>query len=168
MTSILQPMDLSVNKFFKDNIRYSFEKDWILYDNIMPKNKLEISRLNIINYVNNIWNNINPINKNIIINGFEKAGFVGKSYFSLEEEKIMEGALFDLNIKNNKFEILDDLGNNANINIDSLQNDNSISSEMANDVIGQEETSNKYKEELNDIEDNLNLDDLNKMDIDSI
>ena len=80
----------------------------------------------------------------------------------------MEGALFDLNIKNNKFEILDDLGNNANINIDSSGNDNSISSEMTNDVIGQEETSNKYKEELNDIENNLNLDDLNKMDIDSI
>ena len=76
--------------------------------------------------------------------------------------------MFDLNIKNNKFEILVDLGNNANINIDSLQNDNSISSEMANDVIGQEETSNKYKEELNDIEDNLNLDDLNKKDINSI
>ena len=73
MTSILQPMDLSVNKVFKDNIRYSFEKDWLLYDNIMPKNKLEISRLNIINYVNNIWNNINPINKNIIINGFKKS-----------------------------------------------------------------------------------------------
>ena len=76
--------------------------------------------------------------------------------------------MFGLNLKNNKFEILVDLGNNANINIDSLQNDNSISSEMANDVIGQEETSNKYKEELNDIEDNLNLDDLNKKDINSI
>ena len=52
--------------------------------------------------------------------------------------------------------------------IHSSGNDNSINSEMANDVIGQEETSNKYKEELNDIENNLNLDDLNKMDIDSI
>ena len=76
--------------------------------------------------------------------------------------------MFDLNIKNNKFEILDYLGNNANINIDLLENDNSITSEMANDGIGQEEMSNKYKDELNDIEDNLNLDDLNKMDIDSI
>ena len=58
----------------------------------------------------------------------KKARFVGKSYFSLEEEKIMEGALFDLNIKYNKFEILDDLGNNPNFNIDSLENDNFISS----------------------------------------
>ena len=49
MTSILQSMDLSVNKVFKVNIRYSFEKDRLLYDNIMPKNKLETARLNIIN-----------------------------------------------------------------------------------------------------------------------
>ena len=76
--------------------------------------------------------------------------------------------MFDLNIKNNKFEILDYLGNNANINLDLLENDNSIISEMANDVIGQEEMSNKYKDELNDIEDNLNLDDLNNIDIYSI
>ena len=67
----------------------------------------------------------------------KKLRFVGKSYFFLEEEKIMEGALFDLNIKNNKFEILDDLGNNPNFNVDSSENDNSISSEIANDVIGQ-------------------------------
>ena len=71
--------------------------------------------------------------------------------FLQKKKKILEGALLDLNIKNNKFEILDDLGNNANINNDSSGNDNSISSEMANDVIGQEETSNKYKEELNDM-----------------
>ena len=54
MTSILQSIDLSVNKVFKDNIRYSFEKYRLLYDNIIPKNKLEITRLNIINYVNNM------------------------------------------------------------------------------------------------------------------
>jgi hypothetical protein len=133
----------------------------------MPKNKLEISRLNIINYVNNIWNNENPINKAIIKNGFKKAGFVGNSYFLIEEEKILEGVLFDLNIKNNEFEILDDLGINENINIISSGNDNSISNEINNDVIGQGEISNKYKEDLKDIEENLNLDDLNMMDIDS-
>ena len=85
----------------------------------------------------------------------------------IEEEKILEGVLFDLNIKNNEFEILDDLGINENINIISSGNDNSISNEINNDVIGQGEISNKYKEDLKDIEENLNLDDLNMMDIDS-
>ena len=85
----------------------------------------------------------------------------------LEKEKILEGVLLDLNIKNNEFEILDDLGINENINIISSGNDNSISNEINNDVIGQGEISNKYKEDLKDIEENLNLDDLNMMDIDS-
>ena len=87
MTSILQPMDISVNKVFKDNIRFLFEKDRLLLDNIIPKNKLETARLNLINYVNNVWNNETTINKSIIINGFKKAGFVDNSYLSLEEEK---------------------------------------------------------------------------------
>ena len=50
--------------------------------------------------------------------------------------------------------------NNENISIDSLENDNSISVEMASDVIGREEMTNNYKDELNEIEKNLNLDDL--------
>ena len=129
-------MELSVNKVFKDNIRYSFEKDRLFYDKIMPKNKLETARLNLINYVNNIWNNENPINKTIIKNGFKKARFVGNSYFLPEEEKILEGALFDLNIKNNEFEILDNLGINENINIISSGIVNSINNEINNDVIG--------------------------------
>ena len=41
MTSLLQPMELSLNKIFKDNISYLFEKDRLLYDNIMPKHKLQ-------------------------------------------------------------------------------------------------------------------------------
>ena len=82
-------MDISVNKVFKDNIRYSFEKDRLLLDNIIPKNKLETARLNLIYFVNNVWNNEITINKSIIINGFKKAGFVSNSYLSLEEEKIL-------------------------------------------------------------------------------
>ena len=65
-------MDISVNKVFKDNIRFLFEKDRLLLDNIIPKNKLETARLNLINYVNNAWNNENTINKSIIINGFSR------------------------------------------------------------------------------------------------
>ncbi len=81
-------MDISVNKVFKDNIRYSFEKDRFLLDNIIPKNKLETARLNLINFVNNVWSNETTINKSIIINGFKKASIVSNSYLSLEEEKI--------------------------------------------------------------------------------
>lgn len=69
MTSLVQPMGLSVNKIFKDNIRYLFEKDRLLYDNILPKIKLETARLNILTYINEIWNNKEPINASIIING---------------------------------------------------------------------------------------------------
>ena len=167
MTSILQPMDISVNKVFKDNIRYFFEKERLLLDNIIPKNKLETARLNLINYVNNVWNNETTINKSIIINGFKKAGFVGNSYLSLEEEKILEGALFDLNLKNNKFEIIDDIGIIENLNTILNENDNSINKKINNDVIGQDEISNNYKEDLKDIEKNLNIDNLNMMDIDS-
>ena len=39
MISILHLMDLSINKIFKDNIFYLFEKDKLLFDNIIPKNK---------------------------------------------------------------------------------------------------------------------------------
>ena len=95
MTSLLQPMDLAANKIFKDQIRYLFEKDRLLYDNIIPKNKLQTARINILNYINETWNNIEPINATIIINGFKKGGLIGNSYISLEEEKIRDGAIFD-------------------------------------------------------------------------
>ena len=41
MTALLQPMDISTNKVSKENIRYLFEKDRLLYDNINPKVKLQ-------------------------------------------------------------------------------------------------------------------------------
>ncbi len=71
MTSLLQSMDLSVNKIFKDKIPYLFEKERLLYYNILPKIKLETARLNILNYINEILNNKEPINASLIINGFK-------------------------------------------------------------------------------------------------
>ena len=72
MTSILKPKDIQTNKIFKDNIRYLFKKDRLLYDNINPKVKLQTARINILNYINTVWNNEEPINKNIIKSGFKK------------------------------------------------------------------------------------------------
>ena len=125
MPSILQPMDISANKVFKDNIRYLFEKDCLLYDNINPKLKLQTARINILNYINNAWYNEEPINKNKIKNGFKKAKLISNSYISLEEEKIRNNTLYYLNLNFNKIEILDDLGNELNMNFDSLDKDGS-------------------------------------------
>ena len=59
--------------------------DYII-ENIL-KNKFQIARLNILNYINKIWNNEEPINAKIIINGFKKGRLIGNSYISLEEKK---------------------------------------------------------------------------------
>ena len=40
MTPYCQPLDISVNKIFKDNIKLIFEKDRLFLDNINPKIKL--------------------------------------------------------------------------------------------------------------------------------
>ena len=41
MTSICQPLDILVNKVFKDNIRLLFEKERLFYDNMNKINKLQ-------------------------------------------------------------------------------------------------------------------------------
>ena len=63
ITPILQLMNISINKVFKDNIRFLFEKDRLLLDNIIPKIKLQTVQTNVLNYIDNIWNKEEPINK---------------------------------------------------------------------------------------------------------
>lgn len=166
MTALLHPMDISTNKVFKDNIRYLFEKDRLLYDNINPKVKLQTARINILNYINTVWNNEEPINKNIIKNGFKNAKIIGNSYISLEEEKIRNNALYDLNLNFNKIELIDDLGKELNMNFDALDNDGSDKDDK--DLIENIELDNNYKNEIQNIEEDLKKDYLNKMDIDDI
>ena len=112
MTALLQPMDISTNKVFKDNVRYLFEKD------------RQTARI-ILNYINTVWNNEEPINKNIIKNGFKNAGVMGGSYISFEEEKIRDNALYDINLNFNKIELIDALGKELNMDFDVLDNEGS-------------------------------------------
>ena len=86
LTSLLQPMELLIYKILKDNFRYLFEKDRLLFDNIISKNKLQTAKLNIFNYIKERWNNEEPINVEIIINRFKKGRLIDNSYIWLEED----------------------------------------------------------------------------------
>lgn len=70
-----------------------FEKERLFFDNIIPKMKLDNTRINLLNYINKEWNIEDCINNSITINGFKKAGIIGNSYLSKEDGKNMSGIL---------------------------------------------------------------------------
>ena len=73
-TSIMQPLDISVNKKFKSYIR---EK----YINHCIKNNVTFSKVNkndIINWICETWYNETIITKNVIINSFKVCGLSNK------------------------------------------------------------------------------------------
>lgn len=109
MTPELQPLDISVNKIFKDNIKLRFEEQRICYDKLNPKVKLTTARLNLIDYIYNIWKNDNIISRDIIINGFKHACLINNYYLSNEEERINDLNTYNL-INEDKNDIIDDLG----------------------------------------------------------
>lgn len=114
MTPELQPLDISVNKIFKDNIKLRFEEQRICYDKLNPKVKLTTARLNLIDYIYNIWKNDNIISRDIIINGFKHACLINNYYLSNEEERINDLNTYNL-INEDKNDIIDDLGQEINI-----------------------------------------------------
>ena len=79
----------------------------------MAKTKLDTARINLLNYINYVWNIEEFITNSIIVNGFKKAGIIGNSYLSKDEEKIREGYIYDLGLNNN-LEIVDDLAEEFN------------------------------------------------------
>ena len=64
--------------------------------------------MNLLGYINEVQNNDKLITNNIIINSFNKAGIIRNNYLSIEEEKIKEGYIYDLNVSD-MTEIIDDL-----------------------------------------------------------
>ena len=86
----------------------------------------------------------------------------------MEEEKIRESAIFDLNLNYNNFEIIDDIGNELNINTDYLEQENSLNEDIDEESLKNGDSLDNYKIELNRIEENINLNNLDKMDLDEI
>lgn len=114
MTPECQPLDISINKKFKDNIKRLFEENRLFFDKLSPKVKLQKARLNLIDFINRVWYDDNIITKFDIVNGFNHAGLTNIKYISNEEQKIMDGYLYDIfGFENNA--IIDDLGEELNI-----------------------------------------------------
>ena len=166
MTPYCQPLDVAVNKIFKDNIKLLFEKDRLLLDNINPKIKLNTLRVNLLGYINNVWNDDSLITKNIIINGFIKSGIVGNNYLSLEEQKVRDCFLYDLNISDN-LEIIDDIS--YELNIDICSNEEEENEEL--DSLEEKEKDNinipeDYKSEIEKLDNTFKNQNDDLMDLD--
>ena len=64
-------------------------------------NKLANVKINLLNYINIVWEKENLITKETIINDFKKAGISGNFYLSKDEAKIRQGFIYDLGLNNN-------------------------------------------------------------------
>ena len=96
-----------------------------------------------------------------------KTGIVGNSYISLEEENTIDNYLFDSGLDKN-IEILDDLDNELGSD-NIISKDDSQKEDHKKDIEEDDFLKNdNYKNEINSIEDNLLLNDAEKMDIEKL
>ena len=112
MTPICQPLDIAVNKVFKDNVKLLFEKEWLYLDGLNNQIKLKLARLNLVDYIFTVWYNDLIISKEIIVNGFKKAGIINIFYKRFEKEIICN--LYSFDLYNDIYIIDDDLGHELN------------------------------------------------------
>ena len=110
------------------------KKEYI-FEDLNQKIKLKQARLNLLDFINTVWYNNSIITKNIIINGFNKAGIINKYYTSEEEDKISDLFIQDL-IDEKSYEIIDDLSIELNVNMNNLENEeeDEIDKESSNDI----------------------------------
>ena len=155
MTPECQPLDISVNKIFKDAIKFIFELNRIKLDKLNGKIKLKTARLHMVENIYTCWKDDNLITKDAIINGFQHAGIINNHYLSNEEENINNNYLYDIFGFNN-LDIIDDLGEELNINANELDKDSESEDEKNNNIIDKFEE--EYSKEIvNDIDIELTL-----------
>ena len=65
MTPVCQPLDISINKIFKDNIKLLFEKNRLFHDGLNQHIKLKQARYN--DHIYNVWYNDTIITKEMHI-----------------------------------------------------------------------------------------------------
>lgn len=138
-------------------------------DKLNGKIKLKTARLNLVENIYNSWKDDNLITEDTIINGFQYSGIINNHYLSYEEENINNNYLYDV-FGFSKLDILDDLGEEMNIDVNDLNKD-SESEDEKNLNLNNKFEENFSKDVLNNMD--IELKDLinnnydNKMDIDS-
>ena len=127
MTSILQPLDVSINRPYKDSIRHSYEEATIAFkSNKIPKIKREV----LLKWVVENWEN--SIKKDSIEKSFLICGI--SNNLDGSEDDLFEGykKIDEMGLVENDFtkEDLEDMNNNVSIDSSSISNDSSSDEEI--------------------------------------
>ena len=101
--------------------------------------------MNLLDYIFRVWDDKNLITNSDIINGFKYAGIKGNSYLTNGQQRINSGYVYDI-IGIDINQILDDLGEELNLNDNDIENIINYEEE-AEDEDGSEDKI----EELNDV-----------------
>ena len=127
LTSILQPLDIGVNKIFKEKLKFKFEQYKIDKNNINENFSLQDARIRLLNFINEIWYNDDEIPPTAIINSFNKSGITTINYASKSKEKITNNCINDLLMYENNYGKKDEANSNINnISFNDLNNNNII------------------------------------------
>lgn len=104
LTRKLQPLDIAVNKPFKDNLKKCYTQYQLEnYNNTITNKQAKVDRKKIVEWVNGIWDK--EIDNGVICNGFKKTGISCNNNGS-EDELVI-----------NNEEIEEDLYNYENIEL---------------------------------------------------
>ena len=127
LTSILQPLDVSINRPYKDSIRHSYEEATIAFkSNKIPKIKREV----LLKWVVENWEN--SIKKDSIEKSFLICGI--SNNLDGSEDDLFEGykKIDEMGLVENDFtkEDLEDMNNNVSIDSSSISNDSSSDEEI--------------------------------------
>ena len=72
LTSIIQPLDVSINFPFKNAIRNKYIN--FIINNNHDINNIKVGRIEVINWINEVWYDYNIITKNMIFKSFKETG----------------------------------------------------------------------------------------------
>ena len=127
MTSILQPLDVCINKPYKHSIRHSYEESTKAFkSNKIPKIKREV----LLKWVVENWEN--SIKKDSIEKSFLICGI--SNNLDGSEDDLFEGykKIDEMGLVENDFtkEDLEDMNNNVSIDSSSISNDSSSDEEI--------------------------------------